>query len=360
MYIDKITLINYRNYKKAELEFGKQINIIYGNNAAGKTNILEAIYVCCLTKSHRTIKDVELINFDKDRAKVIAEFEETKVSFEINKKNEKIIKENDIVVKKFGDFIGKNPIVIFSPENIDIIKGVPQKRRKFLNIIISQISRKYLINLQEYNKYLQIKNAMLKEYKNKRDDEYLDIIDEMLSEKIEQITIERTKRIEQINEKAKKIHFEMTNKKEAIEIKYKTDFHQKDKKQILEILKISREYDFLRRASSKGIHHDDFLVIVNGEEVSKYGSQGQNRTSLLTLKFAEFEILKEEKEEIPIILLDDVSSELDKDRIKFLLNFIKDKQVFITTTQIDTLKITKEMKIFQVKENGLVIEKGSW
>lgn len=356
MYLKTLKLTNFRNYNNLKLNFGKNINIIYGNNAVGKTNILEAIYISCITKSPRVVKDIEIIKFNKEYTQIISNFEKTEINFVLTDKNEKILKENDIIIKRLGDFIGKNLVVFFSPENMNIVKGSPQKRRKFIDITISQISKKYLITLQEYNKYLQIKNNLFKKNIKEKDDIYLDIIDEKLAENIEYIVKKRVFYINNLNLKSKKIHLEMTNGLENIDLKYVSDFENKNQKQIIKMLKSIREYDFNKKTSSKGINHDNILIYINEEEVSKYGSQGQNRTSLLTLKFAEFELLKEEKENSPIILLDDVFSELDNDRINYLLSFIKNNQVFITTTQIDNIKNLSNTKIFKVMEDGLVIE----
>lgn len=356
MYIKNIELINFRTYNNLKLEFSDKLNILYGDNAVGKTNILEAIYILCITKSYRTIKDIEVIKFNKEFTKILANFNSSSVNLYINKENEKKIYENNIKITKYSEFIGKNMIVIFSPDNMDIIKGFPQKRRKFIDILISQISKNYFIKLQEYNKIINIKNRLLKEINI--DYIYLEILNEKLSEYIKYISSKRDKYIKILEKKAKSIHKKITNNLEDIKINYESEFKNKNKNEILEALKESINYDIIKKTSNKGLNKDDILIYINDKEVNKYCSQGQNRTSLLSLIFAEAEILKEEKDDFPIILLDDVFSELDNKRIKYLLNFLNNYQTFITTTDIKNVEKNKNMKIFKIKKDGFVkIEK---
>lgn len=352
MYIKNIKLINFRTYENIKIEFNEKLNILYGDNAVGKTNILESIYISCITKSYRTIKDIECINFNKEFTNIVSEFNNRTVKIDIKQNNEKNIYENDIKIKKYSDFIGKNTIVVFSPDSMNIIKGSPQKRRKFIDILISQLSKVYFINLQEYNKLVNIKNKLLKE--QDIDYIYLDILNEKLSEKIKYISNQREKYIKILNEKAENIHKKMTNNTEIIKIIYESEFKDKTKEEILKILKESINYDIIKKTSNKGITRDDILIYIDEKEVSKYGSQGQSRTSLLSLEFAEAEILKEDKQDTPIILLDDVFSELDNDRINYLLQFINDSQVFITTTDINNIKKSENMKIFKIEKKGFV------
>lgn len=352
MNLSELELINFRNYKKLKLHFEKNINIFYGDNAVGKTNILEAIFLTCITKSHKTQKDLEMVSYNCEYAKVKAVFDNNTIEVYLDENN-KIIKENKIHIKKAKDIIGKRIVVLFSPESLEIIKGSPLKRRKFIDILISQISKKYLLNLQDYNKYLKIKNNILKQ-KNKIDLEYLNIIDERLSEKINYLVEERKEYINLINNKIKNIHSKMTKNEEKINLEYKTDFLNKNKLEIFEILKNNRKTDIIRKTSSKGINNDNILIYINNEEVCRYCSQGQNRTSLLSLKFTEVKILEEKTGIKPIILLDDVFSELDNNRINYLLEFIKNNQVFITTTDIKNLEIKNNMSVFKINKDGFV------
>jgi len=358
MYLQKLKLDSFRNYENLELEFNNNVNVFVGNNAHGKTNILESIYISSITKSYRTVKDIECISFNKEYFRnehIYIDENDNKIEVEVYLDNNgvKQIKENGLKVNKYSDFIGKIPLVVFSPDNMNIVKGSPANRRKFLDILISQISKKYVICLQEYNKLIKLKNNILKLEKDKIDINYLDILDEKIAEKIEYISTKRSEFVDKVENEGKKIQEELSKETECLKLEYISDFKDKNKEEILNILLKSRENDIFRKTSNKSIAHDDFLILVNDNEVAKYGSQGQNRTALLSLKLAEFEILKEVKETVPIILLDDVFSELDKGRINYLIEYLKDYQVFITTTEIDSIESIDDKTIFKV-QNGTV------
>lgn len=358
MYLKKLQLTNFRNYENLELEFSENINVFVGNNAHGKTNILESIYLSSITKSYRTNKDIECIKFDSEYFRINHEYildNDSKIDVEVylDNTNKKQIKENGIRINKYADFIGTIPLVIFSPDNMDIVRGSPKNRRKFLDILISQLSRSYVISLQEYNKLLALKNNLLKQDKLHVDLTYLDLLDEKLAEKIEYIMLYRNKYVDNVEKHATKIQKKLSKGDECLKLKYVSDFLGKSKEDIKKILLNSRENDFFRKTSNKGIGHDDIIVFVNEKEVATYGSQGQNRTALLSMKLAEFEILKEEKENTPIILLDDVFSELDRERINFLIEYVSKYQVFITTTEIDSIDNIYDKEIFKIK-NGIV------
>ena len=358
MYITNLKLVNFRNYNKLDIKLSKKLNVFFGNNAAGKTNILEAIYLSAITKSYRTTKESELINFGENYTNIFVEYvdkldRKSKVHIYIDKDSKKKIKEDDIDIKRISDFIGKYNVVVFSPESLDIVKGSPRNRRKFIDILLSQISKNYLLKLQEYSKILSIKNSLLKSEGNKIDNNYLDIIDEKIAEYIKYIVNERNKIVNKINIYAKKIQNDLTNGLENISIKYISDFIDLDVKEIYNILKKNRYQDILKKSSTKGIQRDDIEVYVNELEVKTYGSQGQNRTALLTLKLSELEILKDEKEEIPILLLDDVLSELDNSRIEYLLEYIKNYQTVITTTEIDNLKHLRNISFYKVLNSSV-------
>jgi len=358
MYLQKLQLTNFRNYENLELEFSKGVNVFVGDNAHGKTNILESIYLSSITKSYRTNKDIECIKFNKDFFRINHEYildnnSKTDVEVYLDNTNKKQIKENSIKINKYADFIGTIPLVIFSPDNMDIVKGSPKNRRKFLDILISQLSRSYVISLQEYNKLLTLKNNLLKQDKSQVDMTYLELLDEKLAEKIEYIMLSRNKYVDILEKYAAKIQKSLSKGEEILKLKYVSDFLGKNREEIKKILLNSRENDFFRKTSNKGIGHDDIIVLVNEKEVATFGSQGQNRTALLSMKLAEFEILKEEKENTPIILLDDVFSELDRQRINFLIDYISKYQVFITTTEIDSIDNIDNKEIFKIK-NGTV------
>lgn len=358
MYLQKLKLDSFRNYKNLELEFNNNVNVFVGNNAHGKTNILESIYISSITKSYRTVKDIECISFNKEYFRnehIYIDDNNNEIGIEVYLDNNgvKQIKENGIKINKYSDFIGKIPLVVFSPDNMNIVKGSPNNRRKFLDILISQISKKYVICLQEYNKLIKLKNNILKLEKEKIDINYLDILDEKIAEKIEYISTKRSEFVDKVENSGEKIQEELSKETESLKLEYISDFKGKNKEEILNILLKSRENDIFRKTSNKSIAHDDFLIFVNDKEVAKFGSQGQNRTALLSLKLAEFEILKEIKETIPLILLDDVFSELDKGRINYLIEYLKNYQVFITTTEIDSIESIDDKTIFKV-QNGTV------
>lgn len=362
MYIKKLKLEKYRTYENLEIKLEKNLNIFYGENAIGKTNILEAIYFSCITKSYRTIKDIECINFNNEYMKIYSTFEnnerEDNVCIYLDKENNKKITSNDILINKYSTYIGKFPVVIFSPESLNIIKGSPKERRKFLDILISQISKSYFISLQEYKKTLKIKNVLLKNNPSEIDYTYLDILDESLSKNISKIVYKRKNFVKKINYFSKKIQQEISNNKEEIEIKYITDFYENNDEENLKILKNSRDNDIVRKTSNKGIGHDDLNILVNKKDVTLYGSQGQIRSAALSLKLAEVDIIKEIKEEDAIILLDDVLSELDKIRINNLLSILKKNQVIITTTEIeDLIDIKNKKNINIMKVNYGNVEK---
>lgn len=336
MYIKKVKLENFRNYDNLEVEFKKDFNLIYGNNAQGKTNILEAIYLSAIGKSFQTNKDSEMIKIGKEKAKVEIEYEtkdrEGKITVEIADKKTFFI--NGIKQKKISDIIGKINIVLFYPDNIDIIKGGPAERRRFLDIMISQLKPNYIHILNKYLKTLDQRNAYLKQIKfdNKIKD-MLEIWDESLSQLSYQIYTYRSEYIQKIKEKIKVIHNKITNcgqQDEKIEISFISS--GKSQKDFYENLLRNRENDIRKGYTSTGSHRDDFDIYINDKKVNVYGSQGQQRTSVLSLKLTELNIIQDEIEEPPILLLDDFMSELDENRRNNLTNAIENNQVFITCT----------------------------
>ena len=355
MHLEKLILNNFRNYNNQEIELINGINFFEGDNAQGKTNIIEAIYMCAFGKSYRTIKDIEVVKFNEDFCRVNLIYKKNNIKNEIeiyiDKNNKKQIKKNDIKITKLSNHVGEIPIVIFAPDSLNIVKGSPAKRRSFIDMICSQLSKSYLINLQEYNKCLKIKNSMLK--KDNIDKNYIYVLHEKMSEYIYNIVKYREDVIKKIFNKAKKIHNDITNNKESIDLVYITDFLNFEKEKIKDILDSHLYIDILRKSSVKGIQKDDLSIKINNMEVQKYGSQGQNRTVMLVLKLANFEVLKEIKEEEPILLLDDIMSELDENRINFLLKYIENYQSIITTTDSSFIKNVENIKISKVS-NGIL------
>ncbi len=329
MKIQKIQLKHFRNYSNLEISLGKGINIFYGNNAQGKTNILEAIFLCSIGRSFRTNKEKELIQFGEDFATVQLDFakkdREGSVKYTINPK--KSITVNGVKIKRLSELLGNINTVIFTPDDINILKNGPAARRKFLDIYISQLRPNYLYTLNLYGKTLEQRNNYLRLPEKK--EEMLEIWDEKLAEYAEIIFHYRQEYIQKIKEKIQKIHQNITEGKEEINLFYRSDFENKE--QFQKILKNHRKIDFMKGYTSKGIHHDDFEVFLNDKMVNVYGSQGQHRTAMLSLKMAELEVIEEEIGEAPI--LDDFMSELDQTRRKNFLQYIQNAQVIITGTE---------------------------
>lgn len=355
MYINKLELENFRNYKEQKVDLINGINLFLGDNAQGKTNIIEAIYICAFGKSYRTLKDNELIEFGKEYCRINLDYIKNNniftTSFFIDSLNRKQIKNNGIKIRKIADYVGEIPIVIFSPESLDVVKGSPAKRRNFIDMICCQISKSYIIYHQEYMKCLKIKNSILKE--DYIDDNYIEVLHEKMSKYIKDIVQYRKKIIELLNKYSIDIQRKLTDGQENINIVYSTDFIDMNEDEIKKYLDEHLYIDKLRKSSIKGIQKDDLEIYINEKEVSKFGSQGQKRTALLTLKLANFELLKELKDEIPILLLDDIMSELDSKRINFLLKYIENYQSIITTTEDTFVKDISNIKIYKVSNGGL-------
>ena len=332
MHIKSILLENFRNYDKQEIELNKNINIIYGNNAQGKTNIIESVFLCAYGKSFRAKKDSELIKFDKDNCKVDVSYSkidrEGNIKAEIGEK--KTFFSNGVKQNKISDIIGKINIVIFTPDDIEIIKDGPQKRRRFLDMMISSLRPNYLHLLNSYNKILEQRNNFLRQIKlENKNPSMLDIWDEQLAEYSYKIYEYRKYFIEKISNSIEEIHNLITKcGKEDIKIKYISN--SKNKESFLENLKKSRSVDIKRGFTATGVHRDDFMIYINSRPVSIFGSQGQQRTTILTLKLCELKIVKEEIGDNPILLLDDFMSELDEKRRSSFLENIKGNQVIIT------------------------------
>lgn len=355
MILNELKIKNFRNYKEQEIKFLNGINLFVGQNAQGKTNIIEAIYMCAFGKSYRATKDIEVIRFNEDFCNIELNYEKNNIlnnlKLNINSLNKKEIIKNGVKISKISDHVGDILVVIFSPDSLDIVKGAPGKRRAFIDMICCQLSKSYLIMHQEYMKYLKLKNAMLK--KDIVDKEYIYVLHEKMSNYILNIVNFRKNTINKLLEKAKVIEQELTNKKEEINIEYVSDFLGLDKENIKKYLDDHLYIDILRKSSIKGIQRDDINIYVNNLEVGKYGSQGQNRTALLTLKLADFEVLREEKDDLPILLLDDIMSELDSTRINYLLKYIENYQSIITTTDSSFVENVDNIQILKVLNGTL-------
>lgn len=348
MYIETLNLKNFRNYNDQEVELNPHINIFYGDNAQGKTNILEAIFLCGFGKSFRTSKEREMIKLGEQFLEVNVFYQKSdrdgKIKIRIIDKKQ--VDVNGVKIKKLSDLIGNLNLVIFTPDDIQILKDGPDKRRRFLDMMIGQLRPNYVHNLNLYLKTLDQRNNYLKQIKDENKPEnMLEIWDEKLAEYAESICKYRAEFIEKLKNKIQKIHNEVTNNNENLFIEYITECENREN--YLSVLKQRRKLDIIKGFTTKGIHRDDFKIFINGKEVEIYGSQGQHRTAILSLKLSELYVIHDEIGEYPILLLDDFMSELDEKRRKSFLNYIKDTQVIITCT--DEFKLDEaEYKIFNV------------
>ncbi len=357
MYVKKISLKNYRNIERLDLELKNGVNIFYGKNAQGKTNLLESIYIGATGRSHRTHKDKELINFNKDEAHIRLEVYKQnifdKIDIHLKKDSKKGIAINNIPINKLGELFGYLNVVIFSPEDLSLIKQGPQERRKFLDMELCQINKIYYYNLSQYYKVLKQRNILLKKIsKNQSLKDTLFVWDNQLIDFGMKIIKTRHLFINKINNISKKIHRDITNNKEDLDIKYKPSVLENEFKEKLEK---NLEKDIMYTNTAYGPHKDDMLFFINGVNARDFGSQGQQRTVSLSTKLAEIMLIEEEKGSLPLLLLDDVLSELDKDRQKFLINNIKNLQVIITCTGVeDVLKnLDKNCSIFKVTNGSI-------
>lgn len=362
MIIKSLELLNYRNYINENIIFDKGINILYGDNAQGKTNILEAIYLSITSKSHRSSNDKELINFSKDEShiKLIIEKKEieNRIDIHIRKNKSKGIAINSLALKRASELFGMANVIFFSPEDLGIIKNGPSERRKFIDMELCQLDKIYLHSLMEYNKILNQRNKLLKEIGFKTDlEDTLDIWDAQLIRYGKEIIKQREYFIYLLNNIIKGIHSELTTNKEELEIVYdkNVSIEEFEKK-----LKKYRDNDLRLKNTNIGPHRDDiaFFIKFNKNETidaRKFASQGQQRTVALSLKLAEIELVKDFTSDYPILLLDDVLSELDESRQTKLLDSIKHIQAIISCTGIEDF-INRNMsigKLFLVK-NGKV------
>ena len=330
-------LKNFRNYDLLDLEFDSTTNIFYGDNAQGKTNILESIYLTGTTKSHRGTKDRDLIKFGQEEAHIETIVEKRGVPFKIDihlKKNSpKGIAINKVPIKKASELFGIINIVFFSPEDLNIIKNGPAERRRFIDLELAQLDKVYLNDLSNYNRIVNQRNKLLKDIYDKKDlMATLDIWDLQLVNYGNKVIERRKIFIEQMNEIIGSVHEKLTGGKERLQLVYEPGVKGDN---FEEALRKNRERDLRMKSSSVGPHRDDICFLCGDLDIRKFGSQGQQRTAALSLKLAEIELVKQEVKDTPILLLDDVLSELDKHRQNYLLDSINDVQTLITCTGLD-------------------------
>lgn len=343
MIIKSLELENFRNYDSLSMSFDSGTNILYGDNAQGKTNILEAIYLSATTKSHKGSKDKDIVNFHADEAHirtyVVKDGLENRVDMHLRKSKSKGIAINGQKIKKAADLLGLLNVVFFSPEDLSIIKNGPAERRRFVDMELCQLDSFYLYNLNNYNKIVNQRNKLLKDlYFQPGLKETLSIWDSQLVSYGSKIIERRISFVKQLNEIIYDIHKKLSGGKEELEIVYEPDVSMEDYESRLTL---SQERDIKLKMTSTGPHRDDFSFMVRkmdsseAVDIRKFGSQGQQRTAALSLKLSEIELVKKLTKDTPLLLLDDVLSELDSNRQNYLLNSIGGIQTIITCTGLE-------------------------
>jgi len=359
MNVKKLNLTNFRNYITFSSNFSDSTNIFIGKNAQGKTSILESLYVLGLTKSHKLNKERDLIRIGTEYAKINALINLNDKDIELDivvSKAGKKAKYNQIELERLSDYIGILNVVMFAPEDLDLVKGNPQTRRKFLDLELGQISKEYLYNLQNYRKILKQRNDLLKTLQTKKDNDLLllDIITDQLVGFMEMIVKQRQEFLEIIKKHADRIYKNISSSKDNFVIKYLPNIKKDFKKE----LSNKYQYDIITGTTNLGIHRDDIEFFINKTPIKTHGSQGEMRTAVLSIKLALIDFIHQFTNNYPILLLDDVLSELDKDRQNSLLEYIKDKtQTFITSTDINEINTERiqKFKVFII-ENGAIKE----
>lgn len=358
MYLNKLQLWNFRSYENLELNFPKGITILYGDNGQGKTNVIEAIYLLCTGRSHRTNRENDMINFDRNWSRIRIENMQRDgrhtVDMVMARGQKKRILVNGLAISRISEILGQLSGVIFSPEDLDLVKEGPKMRRRFMDIELSQVSKSYFYALNDYNKVLEQRNSLLKETKKESD---LFVWDTLLAQRAVPIIKARREFCKRLVVKVKEMHKYLSSNKEELICIYKDAVNESEdiEAAMLELLEKNRENDIKRGFTTVGPHKDDIIIKLGETDLRYFGSQGQQRTATLALKLTELEMMKEDLGEYPVLLLDDVLSELDPTRQKMLLDKIKEVQTIITVAQ--PVEIFKDMNVnyFRV-EKGKVIK----
>ena len=371
MYLKSLELTNFRNYEELKLELSKNINLIYGENAQGKTNLLESIYFLAITKSHRSFIDDNLI---KNNAKnfiikgdIVTKTINKKIKISFTDKSKKLFIDNN-EIKKTSDYLSNLNVIIFYPEDLELIKYSPSIRRKYLDIEIGQLDKNYLKILSEYNKLLKIRNDLLKNNLkgNKFDENYMSSLEEHLIKRATSIYYMRNRFIKKINKYLPEIYQNITSFNDlyldyqANSIK-NIDSKEEISKELINLFQSQKELDLKNGRTNIGPHLDDFIFNLKNENLKNYGSQGQQRSAVLSLKLAEIKIFEKYTNEKPILLLDDVFSELDENKRNNLLKYLLDDiQTIITTTDVDLVnpKLLNGANILEIKEGKIQKRKG--
>ena len=362
MKVDSLILKDFRNYEGVQITPGPGMNVFIGSNAQGKTNIVEALHLCCVGRSHRTSRDEEMIRWEQPFGRVTVRASQMDGTHEVTvilakgQKKKKNIKIGERKAERIGELFGHLCGVLFSPEDLLIIKGGPAERRRFLDMLLSQLSTVYFYHLQRYTRALSQRNAVLREISLKPGlRSTLDLWDEMLAESGSEVAARRIEATEKLSQMAAGEHRHLTGEKEELTLRYISSFRDAAdiRQKMTEQLFASREEDIRRLTTGTGVHRDDISIRINGKETRIFGSQGQQRSAVLSLKMAQLSYMAENKGENPILLLDDVMSELDMNRRLALEERISRIQTFVTCTDISDLGDTENGVLYQVEKGTL-------
>lgn len=372
MYLENLSLKDFRNFSELKANFDPYVNIFIGANAQGKTNLLEAIYFLALTRSHRTSSDRELINFDAKNATLKGLVHKSQVEVELKLRltsKGKLAWVNRLQQKKLSRYVGQMNAILFSPEDLSLVKGGPAVRRRFMNLEFSQINPEYLYFSSQYQQVLHQKNNYLKQLAARKvtDQVFLDVLSEQLAGIAAEIIFRRFKYVSLLNSYAQDAHSHISNAQEKLQVQYHPsvsglkadDSVDKIYQQVLASFKKNKSAEIRTGLTLSGPHRDDLIFTINGKNAREFASQGQQRTIALSLKLAEIQLVHQLTNEYPILLLDDVMSELDHKRQTSLLNYIHGKtQTFITTTDLEGIswEKIKSPKVFQLKSGNIVKE----
>lgn len=359
MKINQLELSEFRNYESLSVEFDPSVNILYGDNAQGKTNVLEAIYLCGTTKSHKGSKEKEMIRLSSEESHIRMQIEKSgiphRIDMHLRKNKAKGVAIDGVPIKRSSELMGLLHIVFFSPEDLSMIKNGPGERRRFIDLELCQLDPTYLYHLSNYNRAVNQRNNLLKQIGfNKSLKDTVEVWDSQLMEHGSVIIDTRRRFVEELNQLLPKIHAKLSGGKEELYVRYepnvtKQEFGQK--------LAMNLDRDLALKATGNGPHRDDISFYVGDKNLKSFGSQGQQRTAALSLKLAEIELVRSKIKESPVLLLDDVLSELDRNRQSYLLESITDLQTIITCTGLEEFVDNKKRyhKIFHVVE-GIINE----
>ncbi|CAH1856911.1 DNA replication/repair protein RecF [Convivina intestini] len=372
MELKELQLSHFRNYDQVKLDFQSGVNIFLGQNAQGKTNLLESIYVLALARSHRSNNDQDLIEWGQSKAKISGRVQNrlgtTPISLQFSRKG-KQARVNHLDQSRLSSYIGQLNVILFAPEDLELVKGAPSVRRRFIDMEFGQMNISYLSQISQYRKVLKERNAYLKQLQAKKssDTVFLDVLTEQLVQFGTQVIRARQHFIQKLGEVAQPIHAEISNQSEQLSLVYQSNVPLE--KAIEEVAAIEASFtQALQRQAKReviqgttlvGPHRDDFKILINQNDVSLYGSQGQQRTAALALKLAEIDLMQAETGEYPVLLLDDVLSELDASRQTHLLMAIQNKvQTFITTPSLSeiTRQLIDQPKVFEIKAGQVQVK----